>query len=125
MPWGKACVVDIPVVSSKDITVYPRTNIGWVEEISSVTALEVECVESKHQNNDSTPADDFRGENDLIKKDVRVSTNDTIKDSSANTNDSVLGYLPEADPNHLTEPQRKIAEKMLKEEADSFIIYNS
>ena len=49
LPSGKSCVVDIPVMNTtnRDITIYPRTNVGWVEAISSVTPLEARLSDAK------------------------------------------------------------------------------
>ena len=100
---GGSCHVSIPVsnTTSQDIYLPPRTNLGSLQLVSSITPLDVQLVK--------TP--DIVDEKPLNDKPERAEP--TIAEPSKQ-------FLPEVDLAHLNEKQRETVETMLKEECASF-----
>ena len=112
---GKSQIVDIPITnySSKDVVVYPRTTMGYLELVSSITPLDVKLKQSDVSKEIEDVREKSSGEKSIDRKRVSISVVGT--DESA-----VSEGMPDVKIDHLTKEQQKMARKMLIEESESF-----
>ena len=131
LPRGKACVVNILVMNNtnRDITIYPRTNIGWVEAVSSITPLEVRLSDENQQCASSSVANRSGSSKQVsVIEMLSERSQEPPRDITNGETTSMLLTPDKKDPptipmvnlEHLTTAHKKIATKMLIEEAGAF-----
>ena len=154
IPKGKACRVEIPVsnITTRDIVLHPRTILGSLQLIKSLTPLEVRFKENpasspqeheqEKENHDSSPQEHEQDKENHAsspqeheqEKENHASSpqeHEQEKENSASSpqeheqekeKSSKESFLPNVDLSQLTEDQRILAEKMLTEECESFAV---
>ena len=107
---GSSCRVHICVdnPTKHDITLKGRNILGHLQQLKSVTPLEVKV---KEENSPSIYVDESRN----IDMPQRVN-----EGSNTACEEQPCSYIPDIDNEDLTEEQRLIVRKMLAEEAESF-----
>jgi len=108
---GSTCRVNIHVdnPTKHDITLKGRTILGHLQQVKSVTPLEVKL---KEENSPSIHVEESPNV-DMPEQCVNEGSNMTCEEQPCS-------YIPDIDTKDLTEEQRLIVRKMLAEEAESF-----
>ena len=114
-PVGKSQIVDIPITnaSSKDVVVYPRTAMGYLELVSSITPLDVKLKKENVSEELQKSGENSKGGHNLKQEKVSISVVETDECT-------VSADMPDVKIDHLTKEQQKLARKMLIEESESF-----
>ena len=116
IPRGSSCHINIPVANTSDYEIYvhPKTIIGSLQLISSITPLDGKLVSSptvepkeEQAGVESKVKESMEGESFLVESKIKESTH-TEK------------WLPPVDLSHLEESQRKQVEELLREECETF-----
>lgn len=111
MAGGSTCRVNIRVdnPTKHDITLKGRTILGHLQQVKSVTPLEVKLKEEKSPSIHVEESPNV----DMPEQCVNEGSNMTCEEQPCS-------YIPDIDTKDLTEEQRLIVRKMLAEEAESF-----
>ena len=108
---GSTCSVNIHVdnPTKHDITLKGRTILGLLQQVKSVTPLEVKL---KEENSPSIHVEESSNV-DMPEQCANEGSNTTCEEQQCS-------YIPDIDTEDLTKEQRLIVRKMLAEEAESF-----
>ena len=128
-PKRKSTIIKVPVrnSSSHDITLLPRTQLGWIEHIASLTPLHVQLSDTKvtvatvHEAKDDRDKDHSPSENP-----VGPPWSTGVPRDKSNEEDRDAGYKMGKDwtdafnLSHLNAEEERIAREMLRKEVGSF-----
>ena len=124
---GNSCQISVPIsnVSKHDIVIPPRSDIGTLQTVSSVTPLQVKLKEGPPEKS-AQEGKDQGSNSEINQKEIGQFREESVDISSSNRNensettDTVPSDIPDVDLTELTEEQQVIVHKMLYEERDSF-----
>ena len=115
IPRGSSCHINIPVANTSDYEIYvhPKTIIGSLQLISSITPLDGKLV--------SSPTVESKEEQAGFESEVKESMEgDSFLVESKIESTRTEKWLPPVDLSHLEESQRKQVEELLREECETF-----
>ena len=124
---GNSCQISVPIsnVSKHNIVIPPRSDIGTLQTVSTVTPLQVKLKESlpeesAQEGKDQGPNSEVNQKEIGQLREESVDTSGGNRNENSETTDNVPSDIPDDDLTELTEEQQVIVGKMLYEERDSF-----
>ena len=120
IPNKKSCYINIPItnIANHDIVIPPRTTLGILETVKSITPLPVKLKEMPTSNNNNNPEHDTESHDPNVEvNQCNAEISNTTTTNSKDVDESIVDQI---DVSELSDEQQIIVRKMLIEEIGAF-----